>query len=293
MAEPLVAVGEIGPKTYKVEVYDLAMDRVDVQNGHTQLHNYDNTLKRINADAQMLAMRRGEIVAASFAIAAAVNSEGVITQAGIMHQWADEQRPLRADLESVLDMSTGSVSVLNDVVATAISQQAVNAEHGNEATGIAVTWSRGLGAATYNSGGLPVGEEIGHEFLRGKAHCPCGGEGHAEAYVSEMGLRFNNRTTSLEDLLEREASVRRQLVVDLTETIAKQVKGHRRNRGDNFPDEIRWTGTLASQHPLVLRRVSNALREIFGDTTPNMEAITAGKGSVIHGAYIDARRRAS
>jgi hypothetical protein len=193
-------------------------------------------------------------------------------------------------LEAAFGLPSGLVGTPNDVVAIALSQQAVNSRNGRPVRGIATTLSSGWGAALYWEDGVTKADEPGHEHLRSGAMCPCGQEGHVEAFVSGNGARINHGM-SMKDWLATVPSAQHELVTDLSDATIAMVERHRATNDFNA-EEIRWTGGVALGQPfIVMQRVAIQVQDYFGEK-PAFDAVTMGDQAGLHGTFIDAQRRA-
>lgn len=286
MAEQLYALGDIGATNMRIGVYTDRSECAAVFRTGTDPGDYEGTLERIAETVDILSRERGEIVAASVAVAAEVGDDGVLTRSGGLSPWIG--RNLGEDLGQALDLPEGLVGTPNDVVAIALSQQEVNARNGRPARGIATTLSSGWGGALYWEEGKTKSDEPGHEHLRDGATCPCGQDGHAEAFISGGGIELNEHMT-MEEWLSSTPGAGRQLVVDISDATVAMIERHAADN-DFEAEEIRWTGGVALGQPFMMQRVAENVRERSPGVAFDM--VTMGEQAGLHGTFIDARRRA-
>ena len=290
MAEQLYALGDIGATNLRVGVYNGQGECVGTYNTNTHPDYYEDTVHIVADTVGRMAdgYGHGKIVAASMAVAAEVNENGELTRAGGLSPWIG--RNLGQDMEIALGLPSGLVGTPNDVVAIAISQQNINLGNGRPVKGIATTLSSGWGGALYWEADVTKSDEPGHEHLRFGAMCPCGQEGHAEAYVSGNGVMLNHGV-DMQSRLEMVPDAQQQLVTDLSTATIAMIERHRASGFD--AEEIRWTGGIALGQPFIIFRVANEIRYRFGDSQPiAIDTITMGEQAGIHGTFIDAQRRA-
>jgi len=314
MADPerLYAIGSIGQHYYDIEVRDGDLNPVGQAPFRPNIvHRYQHTVESIAADIDMLSGGSKVVSAVSIAISAAVDEAGMILQAGALHEWADKHHPLGRDLADALGMPQELVGIQNDVVAAASGERHIKTEEGREASGIVLWWGDGLGYAGYSPDQPATGYELGHDWLRDGAACNCGGRGHAEAYVTTPWLiseyrsglngdhRMPNRGTRAPTQREVAARIlgvrgtaRERLTRDLSRITLKGITRHRWNFGYELPQEVQWTGYMAEDHPIILRQVARTVRQKLGPKAPAFTPLTAGKGAVMYGAFVDALTRA-
>jgi hypothetical protein len=189
-----------------------------------------------------------------------------------------------------MSLAPGSVGTPNDVVAIAISQQHINALNGNPNDGIAGTISSGENTALWFENGSTQSDEGGHEHLRSGQLCPCGEEGHVEAFIAGGGVKLNwnmDMRTFLQDIGHA-----RQWVKDVTTTILDLIARHEKNSGFR-PEEMRWTGGVVLGQPFLMQRVYEGVREAMGDQAPVLDTATMGDSAGLHGTLVDAIRRSA
>jgi hypothetical protein len=252
------------------------------------IHRYDVVIEHIAEHATTSAHLHGsEIAAVTVALPAQV-TDGVLTKAGVLKEWVEDEHNMRDDLASALDRPD-DIEILNDVVAIAKSQHAVNLQHKRPAHGIATLLGNGWGGALYWEDGTTASDEPGHQPFRHGATCTCGVDGHAEAYLSRQGV-FGNYTKDLNKLLEDRTDFRPEYVRNLTEAVVGMLERHKEERGF-WPQELRWMGEVISAHPFVLGEVATNVHERFDDNAPAFDLVRYGVGAKLHGAMIDAKQR--
>jgi predicted NBD/HSP70 family sugar kinase len=287
MTERLYAVSDIGATNARAAVYTADMELVGRTDSLTDPNNYHGTVQTVADHVEQIADGQA-ITSASTAVAAEVIG-GVLTRAGDLHSWIGNN--LVVDMAAALNLPEGRVGVNNDVVVIAISQQAINAFNRQSRDGIVVTLSSGFGGALQEGDGKTThGREPGHEFLRSGAICPCGGDGHVEAYISGKGV-LRNLGTRMEDWLSAPTS-QEQLALDVSATFIDMIE---REREDGFnAEEFRWTGAVALGQPVIMWRASNRIQAYFGPKrTPMLDTVTMGDQAGLHGAFMDAKRLAA
>jgi len=227
----------------------------------------------------------GRIVAGSMAIAAEVNTEGVLTRAGALS--CVGERP-GVDLTHALDLPEGSVSVMNDIFAAAKSQQHINAQNGRFVDGVALTLSSGFNNAYFFADGCIQPRETGHDYYKEGATCACGKEGCYEAHISGKGIK-RNRGLPSEEWLQYPLG-QGEFIGGVSAAAIAIVERDR--AGDLNPEELRWTGGVALGQPFLMQRVADNVRNHFGPTAPVFETATMGEHAGLHGALLDAQAHA-
>lgn len=284
MTDRLYALGDVGATNLRIGVYNDRGEQGALYQTATDPADYEGTIGHIAETLDILSRDRGELVAASVAVAAEVGDDGVLTRSGGLSPWLG--RNPGADLAQALDLPAELVGTPNDVVAIALSQQAVNLKNGRPARGIATTLSSGWGGALYwEEGGVTKSDEPGHEHLRDGATCPCGGEGHAEAFVSGKGVELNHGVSMSEWLADPVNA--HQFVIDMSDSTLAMLERHAE---DGFEaEEVRWTGGVALGQPFIMQRVAEDIRVRMPVA---VDTVTMGEQAGLHGTLIDAKRRA-
>src|SRR3954466_9154392 len=103
MAEKLLVLGDCGGTNTNIMVFN--------QDGHpyahasfsTNVHDYEGMVQKIGDTAEVVTKERGEIVAASVAVAASSNKKGVLVQSGTLSPWIGNN--MAADIATVLNIS--------------------------------------------------------------------------------------------------------------------------------------------------------------------------------------------
>lgn len=291
MSQRLYAVGDIGATNLRVGIYNDNGEFLIGQQTGTNPNDYEGAVQTVADMVQTLHPDRGEVVAASVAVAATVDDNGVLVKSGQLSPWLGKK--LSQDLAQALDFPEERVGAHNDMVAVALSQQHVNQLNGRPVEGVASTLSTGWGGALYWAEGKTKGDEPGHEYLRDGGTCTCGGEGHAEAFVSGGGVRIN-QGVSMEEWLGSLGS-QRQLVEDLSAATIAMIE---RLEGDNDfeAQEMRWTGGIALAHPFIISRVAPEVQAHFREAQNGrsiaFDTVTMGEQAGLHGTLIDAQARA-
>lgn len=176
MGERLYAISDTGATNSRVAVYNNRMELVGRNTSPTNPEDYESSLQLIADTAQLIAESKGEIVAASVAIGARVDQDGVITKAGGLTPWVG--RNLREDVEAAFSLPAGRVGAFNDVVAIAISQHKINADNKRAVDGVAATLSSGFNDALYFRDGTTHDDEAAMSF--------CATAGYARAAKRAM-----------------------------------------------------------------------------------------------------------
>lgn len=294
MAENLYAVGDIGATNLRLAIYNDVGEWKLSQETRTDPQDYEGTVERLTDIVTGMHPGRGEVVAASVAVAAEVGEDGVLTRSGGLSPWIGKN--LGHDIGEALGLADDLVGTPNDVVAIALSQQHVNRVNGQPVEGIATTLSSGWGGALYWGEGRTQSDEPGHEHLRDGATCPCGGEGHAEAHVSGNGI-LQNQGVDMRSWLANEPGAQQQLVTDLSEATIAMIDRVEDVRDPSFEaQELRWTGGVALGQPFIMGRVADNIRGHFMESQRRqlvVDTVTAGEHAGLHGTFIDAQDRAA
>jgi predicted NBD/HSP70 family sugar kinase len=296
-AEQLYVLGDIGATNTRVAIYNETGTASTFYSMPTEVGDYDSMVELVADTAERLASMTGtglEIASASVAVAARVDEDGVLTKSGDLTPWLG--RNLGADLAQALGLEPEQVGTPNDAVAIALSQQYVNQQNGQPVQGYATTLSSGWGGAMHwAEAGRVQGDEPGHEFLRDGAVCPCGGEGHAEAFISGKGVE-NNHGFSMSQWLEQTPGAPTQMMDDVTTAMVAAIRRvERASRSDFHAEELRWTGGVALNQPFIMAQVAERIREYFAEADGRrlvVDTVTTGEHAGLHGTFIDAQMRA-
>lgn len=287
MSEVLFGAADCGASQTRIIVCDDQMREVGRVELKTDPDNYDGTVNAIADNTIEIAKGYGgELVAASVVVAATVD-DGELVVSGALSPWLGKR--LGNDVAEAVDLPFERVCSLNDMDAAAISQQRINEDNERPMDGIAMTLSSGWGGSRYgfDDDGRVTNIEPGHRRLRTGAKCPCGQDGHAEAFISGNGVRINHGVSMQERLKNPQAAD--QLVTDISTAVIGLIE---EQRADGFePDELRWTGGVALNQPLIMRRAAQTVRDVIGEG-PAWENLTMLKDAGLHGAYLEARRLA-
>ncbi|HVW23270.1 MAG TPA: ROK family protein [Candidatus Saccharimonadales bacterium] len=284
MAHEVVALGDIGATNTRLVVKDLNGLTIDEMHGMTIPGNYTGSVDFWVGQWSHMAGKR-EIVAASLAVAAEVDPvSGVLTKSGGLHGWIG--RNPAQDISRLLNRPVG---VRNDVAAIAASQQYINARNGLAVPGIASTLSSGWGGARYEEDSGIFPDEPGHEFLREGATCPCGEDGHAEAWIAGGGKKLNTGQ-DMQDWLKHPANAQ-EFVKDLATAVISSLLRHERNKGF-WPEEWRWTGSVALNQQFLMQSVAQEVRSEMGTAAPAFDTATMGAHAGLHGMFVHARELA-
>lgn len=288
MAETLFALGDCGATQTRIAIADVNGFVHDVYRMATKPGDYEGSVQDIADYVETASSKRGRVEVISFAVAAELDSTGKLIKSGGLTPWVG--KVLGADLAVATGMPEGLVGTMNDVVAIAKSQAKHNETNNIYLDGYATTLSSGWGGARYHESGEVEGDEPGHEQLRDGDICPCGQHGHAEAYISGNGI-FGNKGVKMEEWLQNPLAVN-SFVRDVSNAVIDLL--HRHVEKDDFrPEEIRWTGGVALNHPFILmHRVHKNVRDMLGSLAPNFDTVTYGEQAGIHGTFIDALERA-
>jgi predicted NBD/HSP70 family sugar kinase len=287
MSEFLYGLADIGGTQDRVVVVDNEMRIYGVDYGTTNVEDYEGTLEGVADRMERLADGKGELVAASLAVAAELDNKGQLVRAGGLSPWIG--RFIARDTAVILGMPEERVGGLNDLEAVGKSQVAANRDAGIEANGIVTTLSSGWGGARYTESGLVIPDEPGHQHLRNGDVCPCGKPGHAEAYVSGNGIQGNkgvDMRTWLEDPRNTD-----QFVDDLSSAVVSMLERHYGIDGFET-EEIRWMGGVAVGQPMAMWRVHQEVLARMGKDAPVWEMVSMGHQAGLHGTFIDAHERA-
>jgi hypothetical protein len=234
-----------------------------------------------------IAAGNGELVAVSVAVASELDEHGYMMLGGALSAW--DGKNIGLDVGARLGLPAERSGSQNDMWAVAESQLAVNAARQVQEVGYVTTLSSGWGGKPYDRDGKIGYDSPGHAELRPGAECPCGGHGHAEAHISGNGIILNQGVKAREYLADREAAG--QFVADLSTATIELIE---RQKAGGFPlEKLRWMGGVATGQPLLMARAEAQVREALGpDKAPVWEAVTLGAKAGIHGAFVDAKRRA-
>jgi predicted NBD/HSP70 family sugar kinase len=289
MSERIYALADIGATNLRVGVYNDGGDCIGVHDGLTDPKNYEGTVQDIADQVEKIADSR-IVNAASVAVAAEINDVGELTKSGALSPWLG--RNLKRDVGDALGLPQGLVGANNDVVVIAMSQQHINGQNGEFKDGIDVTLSSGFGGALHTADGFTHSDEPGHEYLRAGSVCPCGGEGHIEAYISGNGVA-TNRGMSMMDWLSGSPEAAGHLAGDIAVSWANTINRHYKEKGF-IAEEFRWTGGVALGQPFIIQRAINIIRtnDMINQHDIVFDTVTMGERAGLHGTFIDAQRRA-
>ena len=301
MASPLAVygLGDVGATESRLTL--MTQEGIVVGEPYTRSTdplNYGKSIERVVDMAQQGEHEHGvQIVAGSLAIAGTPDETGTLVMAGDLRRWIGEKPG--ADMAKGLGLAPEEVGALNDVVAIALSQQAINERNRRRTDGTAATLSTGFNVANYYADGKLEGDEAGHVFLREGADCACdsdgGEEGHVEAYFSGLGRERNNGGMKLRDWLLLPGN-EDEFVEDGATALVQLLDRHREERGF-VAQEFAWTGSVALRQPFMMNRIAervqDEMRERFGPThIPAFVMATMLDRAGLHGTFVDASRRA-
>lgn len=282
----LFVSGDIGATQMRVAVFDIKAFAHSIIYDETIPEDYEGSVQKFADLSQAAAEGKGEIVAASTAVAASVDRAGVLTVSGALNGWIGKN--LKNDVADALGIPHERSGAMNDVEAIACSQRSVNSENGRHVAGYAATLSSGFGGARYHQEGVES-DEPGHEYLKDGADCPCGQHGHVEAHISGKGVLLNHHVAMKDWLKSAENAA--TLVTDISDAVVALIERHR-NRDDFEPEEIKWTGGVALNQPFVMQRVLGRMKEKLDGQVPSFGRIDMGDQAGLHGTFMDALMRA-
>jgi predicted NBD/HSP70 family sugar kinase len=286
MSEFLYGLSDVGGTQQRVEVWNGDMEVVGVIDGEVDPNNYDGSVDSIAGNMHEIAAGNGELVAVSVAVASELDEEGRMVLGGALSTW--DGKNIGSDVGVALGLSPEQAGSQNDMRAVAESQLAINAMRGNHETGYVTTLSSGWGGKPYGRDGSIGYDSPGHEDLRPGASCPCGGYGHTEAHVSGNGILLNQGVKAQEWLASRDNAS--SFVTDLsTATVALIERQAKAGYGLNV---LRWMGGIANGQPVLMARAEAQVRDMLPNG-PDWENVTLGSKAGIHGAFVDAQRRAA
>jgi predicted NBD/HSP70 family sugar kinase len=230
---------------------------------------------------------KGEIVAGSVAVAGAIDVNGELTQAGDLSPWI--KRNLKRDMSDALGMPLSLVGICNDVEAVALSQRDINIKNRQRRRSVVSTISSGFGAALILEDGSILADEPGHQYLREGAVCPCGEEGHVEAFISGKGV-YKNHRQKMERWLEDPVN-RLKLADDISVSFIKFLDRHKTNNSF-VPEEFRWTGGVALNQPDIMQSAARSVKSTLKSGAPAFDTVTMGDHAGLHGALVVAEQLA-
>jgi hypothetical protein len=285
MAETLlIGVGDFGATNAQRLIMDLDGNVLERVAEKTDPSDYEGAMQGF-ADFNEQAGERhgGKVVAGMLALAAEINSEGEIVQAGALKYW--KGRNPRKDLRQAMNID-GPTGALNDATALAYSQQGLNRRNRRPVRGYASTLSSGWGGAWHDEDVLIVDDEPEHEHLRPGAECPGGGDGHMGGWITGKGVLLNEGV-EMETWMKDPKNARR-FVTDLSTGLIMTIERHAKE--GRSMDEFRWTGGVALGQPLAMNNAHELVRQELGDEAPAFGRLDLGAAAGLHGAYVYARR---
>lgn len=286
MSERLYGLADVGGTQQRVEVWNGNMELVGAVNGSVNPHDYYGSTESIASNMLHIANGNGELVAVSVAVASELDDQKRMVLGGALSTW--DGKCIGGDVGELMGLPAERSGTLNDMEAVAESQLAVNAARGARETGYVTTLSSGWGGKPYSADGKIGYDSPGHEYLRDGALCPCGGHGHAEAFISGNGAKLNHGVDMRARLEGRQAAS--EFVADLSTATIALIQ---RNSERGFPpDVMRWMGGVSAGQPVLMARAEAKVRDALGPDAPRWEAVTLAGKAGLHGAYIDAHRRA-
>jgi predicted NBD/HSP70 family sugar kinase len=285
MSEFLFGLSDVGGTQQRVEVWNGDMELVGAVNGNVDPADYYGSVESIAYNMRQIADGNGELVAVSVAVASELDREKRMVLGGALSTW--DGKCIGADVGEAAGLPVERSGTLNDMEAVAESQLAVNAARGIYENGYVTTLSSGWGGKPYSRDGKIGYDSPGHADLRPGGQCPCGGHGHTEAYVSGNGILLNQGVSAAEWLADRDNA--RGFVADLSTSTIALIE---RNSKEFSMDVIRWMGGVHNGQPVLMARAEEKVRNELGPKAPLWEAVTLAGKAGLHGAYIDAQRRA-
>lgn len=288
MTERLYALADCGATQSRVTLMDQDGIPLGVDYSETNPKDYEGSVQNL-AD-KMLEMADGRaITSGSVAIAAAVDENGRLTQAGALAPWIGEH--FGADVAVAMSLPPELMGVNNDAVVLALSQLAVNKANGRIVDGVASTLSSGWGNSVFAKNGRVSPREWGHVecALHKDALCPCGGVGHVEASISGNGVLLNHGMSMKEWLKTPGAAG--ELITDISTAVTARITEELAD-GQEI-EEWRWTGGVALNQPFIMNAVARQVRRQMGPSAPAFDTLTMVDQAGLHGTWIDAVHRAA
>lgn len=282
----LYGMVDCGGTLSRIAVMDAEMRTIGEVRTLTDVLNYQAAVESYADTMQQIAAGNGELVSVVFAMAGELDEDERLVRAGTLTPWLG--RCASKDTAALLGLPEERTASINDMVAVGISQAKINSDNKRNVVGYVTTLSSGWGGAAHSEDGKVWPDEPGHQYLRDGHRCLCGSHGHAEAFISGNGVAENvkkDMKTWLQDPANAD-----QFVADLTEAVVGLAERHEAN-GLVF-DEIRWTGGVATNQVMLMRRAAVGASDMLGYVAPAWDSVTMGTQAGLHGAYIEAVRRA-
>ncbi len=290
MTEFLYGLADIGGTQLRTAVWNGEMWEVGAIDAEVDPNDYEGTVQAVGDNMLQIAEANGGLlVATSVSIASELNDAGHMMLGGALSSWDGKQ--IGVDIGQAVGLPAERSGALNDMKAVAVSQIDVNKQRGVREDGYATTLSSGWGGKPYSSDGAGwVGyDSPGHKHLRAGAKCPCGEDGHAEAFVSGRGVELNHGVQMKDWLTDRDAAG--QFVTDVATNVVAIIENQRTVQ---VPiDVMRWMGGVASNQPILMNRAEQEVREQLGSRAPIWGSVSMGNKAGLHGAFVDARQRAA
>jgi predicted NBD/HSP70 family sugar kinase len=287
MSNSFYGVADCGATRTRVAVFDPEGNRLGLISQPTKVREYDRHIQGIADNMGLIVKGKGEIVAGSVAVAGAIDVNGELTQAGDLSPWI--KRNLKRDMSDALGMPLSLVGICNDVEAVALSQRDINIKNRQRRRSVVSTISSGFGAALILEDGSILADEPGHQYLRVGAVCPCGEEGHVEAFISGKGV-YKNHRQKMERWLEDPIN-RLKLADDISVSFIKFLDRHKINNSF-VPEEFRWTGGVALNQPDIMQSAARSVKSTLKSGAPAFDTVTMGDHAGLHGALVVAEQLA-
>jgi predicted NBD/HSP70 family sugar kinase len=287
MSNSFYGVADCGATRTRVAVFDPEGNRLGLISQPTKVREYDRHIQGIADNMGLIVKGKGEIVAGSVAVAGAIDVNGELTQAGDLSPWI--KRNLKRDMSDALGMPLSLVGICNDVEAVALSQRDINIKNRQRRRSVVSTISSGFGAALILEDGSILADEPGHQYLREGAVCPCGEEGHVEAFISGKGV-YKNHRQKMERWLEDPVN-RLKLADDISVSFIKFLDRHKTNNSF-VPEEFRWTGGVALNQPDIMQSAARSVKSTLKSGAPAFDTVTMGDHAGLHGALVVAEQLA-
>jgi predicted NBD/HSP70 family sugar kinase len=285
MSEFLYGLSDVGGTQQRVEVWNDDMELVGAINGSVDPGDYYGSVESIAGNMRQIADGNGELVAVSVAVASELDEEKRMVLGGALSTW--DGKCIGGDVGEAAGVDRERSGTLNDMEAVAESQIAVNSARGLLEIGYVTTLSSGWGGKPYTPGEIGY-DSPGHAQLRDGAQCPCGGMGHAEAFVSGNGVLLNQGVKMEDRLTDRDAAT--EFVTDLSTATVALIE--RMGKAGYPLEAMRWMGGVATGQPVLMARAEERVRRLLGPVAPSWEAVSLGAKAGLHGAFIDAQRLA-
>lgn len=282
VAEPRIVVFDFGGTDTRVT---LGSEHIDIDHAlrYPTPDSYQGSIWSA-AEAARVLLGGARPDGVGFGVAAEMTN-GIPTRGGKLREYGWLGNNPAYDIATELNIDSAVVVGENDTYVAAEAERHARRPTESDVEAI-YTHSTGLGGARFTKQEIIPGEP-GHVFLKGNAHCACGGKGHIEAYVSGAGIKELYGIEAKD--LPHEDSRWQTIQGDMADGVVA-LQEHYRELDGKVPNRLSFFGSIALKGPDMLASLSMDLKKRLGEEAPSVARAHYGNSSGLQGAYFMARR---